>query len=452
MNSTLADPSSENARDIPSRSRSWLAAFYPAVWRWHFWAGLVITPFLVVVSLTGALYVFKEELSRATARHLHFVDVPPDAVPKTYAERVAAARAHVTDPAWEFSGFYATPDPARSDEIAFERQIGPAEDHAHEHRFVYVHPYTAGVLGEKRYENGFFSIVLKLHRSLLAGPTGRILVELSTCWGIVSVLTGILLWWPRGKERLWGVWLPRLRKGGKLALRDLHTIPGLYLFAVVLAIMVTGLLYTSVWGRAAFAGLYFGGQLPAAYLSPPKSTPLAEGASPATIDQVIAEARTHYRFRELGVQAPHNPGDAWTVQAPTHRGRLDEGAVFVDASTGKTLATIDYPSLKLGAKTALLFYSIHTGSIFGPPTQVLAVIACLVIIAMSVTGVWMWWRRRPRGKFGSPRKTPSEIVPRTAVIVIIFLAVFFPLVGASLLALWAGEFVWRRFGSRAVRP
>ncbi len=322
----------------------------------------------------------------------------------------------------------------------------PAGRIEHEHHFVFVNPYTAEITGQHGREGSFFGTVLELHRTLLAGDLGRYAVELATCWGIVSLLTGLLLWWPRGKEKLWGVWLPRLRRGGKIALRDLHTIPGLYLFAVALAIMGTGLLYTQVWGNAAFAGLYFGGQLPAAYVSPPPSTALAEGTAPASIDAVVAEARRHYPFPEFSLAPPHGVNGCWTLFGPTDTGDLEDGAVYIDASTAETLDVIDYATLSPGATAALMFYSIHTGSVFGLPTKILAVLACLVIVAMSVTGVWMWWRRRPAGRFGAPRKTKSEIVPPAAVIAIIVLAVFFPLVGLSLVLCWLGGLVshlWR---------
>lgn len=442
MSPSPADPSRVESRVETPRERSWLSALHPAVWRWHFWAGLLVTPFLIVISITGALYVFQEDLAVWSRPDLHRVALPADPVPRSYAERVAAARAHV--PAeWEFASFAEVPDPARADQVGFERQIGPAEDHTHEHRFVFVDPYTARVLGDYVYEESFFAVVLRLHRTLLAGTPGRIAIEVATCWGIVSLLTGLLLWWPRGREKLWGVWLPRLRSGGKLALRDLHTLPGLYLFAVAFAIMFTGLLYTQVWGRAAFAGLYFGGQLPVPYVSPPKSAPPPEGAVPAGIDALVAEARRHHPFPEFSLHAPHTPGDCWTLYGPTQRGDLDSGVVYLDATTGLTLATIDYAMLLPGAKAALLFYSIHTGSVFGTPTKALAVIACLVIVAMSVTGVWMWWRRRPPGRLGAPRRTNGERVPPLVIATILGLAVFFPLVGLSLVLLWLGEMAAR---------
>ncbi len=33
-----------------------------AVWRWHFWAGLFVAPLLIVLTLSGALYLFDREI------------------------------------------------------------------------------------------------------------------------------------------------------------------------------------------------------------------------------------------------------------------------------------------------------------------------------------------------------------------------------------------------------
>ncbi|MHC5543085.1 PepSY domain-containing protein, partial [Singulisphaera rosea] len=38
------------------------AGLYRVLWRWHFYAGLLVSPVLVVVAVTGGLYVFKGEL------------------------------------------------------------------------------------------------------------------------------------------------------------------------------------------------------------------------------------------------------------------------------------------------------------------------------------------------------------------------------------------------------
>ena len=39
------------------------ASFYRAIWRWHFYAGLLVLPFMVWLALTGGIYLFKDEIN-----------------------------------------------------------------------------------------------------------------------------------------------------------------------------------------------------------------------------------------------------------------------------------------------------------------------------------------------------------------------------------------------------
>ena len=36
--------------------------FYNLAWRWHFYAGLFVAPFMVMLALTGIIYLFKPQL------------------------------------------------------------------------------------------------------------------------------------------------------------------------------------------------------------------------------------------------------------------------------------------------------------------------------------------------------------------------------------------------------
>jgi uncharacterized iron-regulated membrane protein len=56
----LAD---ETASAVPS-------ALYRAVWRWHFYAGLICLPFLVTMPITGAIYLFRVEIDSVVYRDL----------------------------------------------------------------------------------------------------------------------------------------------------------------------------------------------------------------------------------------------------------------------------------------------------------------------------------------------------------------------------------------------
>jgi uncharacterized iron-regulated membrane protein len=189
---------------------------YRVIWRWHFYAGLIVLPVLLVVTLTGGLYVFKEELERVIYPHLMFIEPQPHKV--SYDAQLANATA-VLPPGTTVHGVSISDDPARATVIIAE--IAPES-----YSSVFVNQHTGAVLGQLEYDRSLFGVILNIHRTLLAGTTGRIIVELATSWGIILIVTGLYLWWPRGRNQALGVWLPRLRGKSYVIWRDWHTVPG----------------------------------------------------------------------------------------------------------------------------------------------------------------------------------------------------------------------------------
>ena len=208
---------------------------YRVVWRWHFYAGMIVAPVLIVVAATGALYIFKDELERLVYPQIMVVESTGQRV--SYQAQMEAVRAAVP-PGARFAQLLVNDDPTRATSFAvFSTKFENA----------YVDPYSGKYLGSIDLK-GFFDVVLTIHRQLFIGTTGRIVVELVTCWTVVLLVTGTYLWWPRKSSQVWGVWLPRLRKHPYVILRDLHSVGGIYVAAIALVIALTGLMYTYAWG------------------------------------------------------------------------------------------------------------------------------------------------------------------------------------------------------------
>lgn len=69
---------------------------YRAVWRWHFYAGLFVLPFMITLAITGGLYLFRDELDNAFHSNLKRIEVTETAavLPSTIvANAVAASQA-----------------------------------------------------------------------------------------------------------------------------------------------------------------------------------------------------------------------------------------------------------------------------------------------------------------------------------------------------------------------
>lgn len=410
----------------PAVDRRPTSRLYRVIWRWHFYAGIIVAPVLIVMAATGTLYIFKDELEGMI--HARQLFVEPSAARTSYDDQLAAAQAAI--PAdMHVEQLTVWPEGNRSTEFYAHSHDRPG------YARVMVDPYRGEVLGTLS-EADLFPIILKIHRTLFAGTLGRIVTELTTCWTIVLLISGVYLWWPRKSGKTWGTWLPRLRRHPYVALRDLHAVSGVYVAAVALLIASTGLVYTYLWGRgyslaAVASGAY------EIFLNPPQSESPAE-APRLPLDDIVKAATAAMPGATLSVTIPARADGAFVVFATSTVGAFTRQVVVLDHATGQVLAqraNHEFPALGWWATWN---YPLHVGSVLGLWTKIPWLVACLVLMVLPVTGVWMWWQRRPRGRTGFPRK-PDTQVPRGLVMGILGLAVVLPMLGLSIAAILLGE-------------
>ena len=85
------------------------------------------------------------------------------------------------------------------------------------------------------------------------------------------------------------------------------------------------------------------------------------------------------------------------------RGPSSQGVTVLDHATAEVvLHRTNSQSARARLWTAWN-YPLHVGSILGMPSKMLWLAACLVLMALPFTGIWMWWQRRPAGQAGLPR-------------------------------------------------
>ncbi|MCA3728253.1 MAG: PepSY domain-containing protein, partial [Phenylobacterium sp.] len=209
------------------------------VWRWHFYAGLFCIPFVIVLSLTGAAYLFKPQVEA-------FLDRPFDHLvmeggPRSAQAQVDAALAAA--PEGSRLRFYEVRSrPGDAARITLSTPDGPL--------IAFVHPEANVVLSLQRETDRPMEVIKTIHGELLMGERGSLLVELAAGWAMVMILTGLVLWFPRGGREPGGVLWPRLGLGGRLAWRGLHAVTGFWVSGIALFLLLTGLPWTTVWNDA----------------------------------------------------------------------------------------------------------------------------------------------------------------------------------------------------------
>lgn len=104
---------------------------YRIIWRWHFYAGMIIAPALIVVAATGALYIFKDELEAVLHPGVTYVE--PTTKRATYEQQLAAARAAVP-PTYRIGLMQVFTNPKRATSLAMAGE---------KFQYGYVDPYRA---------------------------------------------------------------------------------------------------------------------------------------------------------------------------------------------------------------------------------------------------------------------------------------------------------------------
>jgi len=442
---------------------------YRAVWRWHFYAGLFCIPFVVVLAISGAIYLFKAELEGWSERAYDRLEQGTDAA--LPSAQISAALAAFPGSTFESYELPAAPEAAAR--VLLRSEAGS--------RRVYVDPTSLAILGSVSERDRFMKQIFRLHGELLMGNRGSNLVELAASWTIVMVLTGLVLWWPRQRRGLAGVVWPRLHGGRRLFWRDMHAVTGVWISLVTLALLFSGLPWAKFWGDSFKAARRVtgtaaarqewsndGGRSEAAGAAPApgggehaghaghaghggggkRSAPVELSAADLAAIDVVAATVSPLGLEAPVVLAPAPGGKGrWTAKSTTAN-RPRRVDLVVDGTSGEIVRREDFATKHPIDKLVAVGIAFHEGRLFGWPNQLLLLVTAAGLVLVCISAVWLWLRRRDPGRLGAP---PPGISPRRSVplvAAVVGLGVLLPLFGLSLVAVLLLE----RFVLRRVTP
>jgi uncharacterized iron-regulated membrane protein len=436
------------------------SSLYRTVWRWHFYAGLLVLPFLVMMAITGGAYLFKPELDHLVYHAIE--DVPARAssfAPLAHViERVEAT----------VGGRVLELTPAASPTQAVRLTVRVSSGEA---RTVFADPYDGAVTGNTPY-GGVMQLVRKIHSLQRFGFWASCLIELTAGWTILLVGTGLYLWWSRGQGQ-GGVLTVRGVPRQRVFWRDLHAVTGVLAGAVIFFLAVTGMPWSLFWGdhfqqwatqahlnrppapAAATPAWLMVATMPGMPHAPhamdhhePAALPWAMKGAPApestrsqdtqiTIDEAVR------RFGEVGVPRyasialPGGAAGAFVATLEPARAE-DSRVVYLDRHSGQVLGDVGFSLWGPVAKATEWGIAVHQGQEYGSINRYVMLLGCLAIVLMAVAAVTMWWKRRPPGSLGVP-PPPSRASAPGFLTIAAFVGVLFPLVGASMLLAWGAD-------------
>jgi len=400
------------------------SAIYRTIWRWHFYAGLFVMPFIAVLAVSGALYLFKPQIDHWEERG--FRNLPAAvANPDVQVDAALAANSDAQFVSYRLAA--ASTDAAQ----IIIRLPGGGK------REVFVAP-SGQIVGSIDPDTRIIAFDRKVHGQLLLGKKGAWLIELAASWAIVMILTGLYLWWPRGRGLAGVVW-PRLR--GKSFWRDLHAVTGFWVSSLALVLLLSGLPWAAVWGDAfkmvrAEMGWTRGHQdwtIGGEHDHGAMLAMQAQHLPPFRLSQMVA--KTVY----LNLAPPvlvEPPGDkmVWTVKSDAQNRPLRQSYAY-DMMTGRQLSHERFADKHVIDRVIGTMVAWHEGQLFGWINQMIGVLTAAALLTLMVSGFILWRRRKPEAGLGAPPLPSVPIRMRGVAVILLVAAALLPMLAASLILL-----------------
>lgn len=347
----------------------------------HLWVGLTLGLAGVLIGITGSILVFDQSLDAKVNPQRYAVSGSRLALPySAYLDNAAQAvkgRARPTN--------LRTPGDGGMPVVVFAR----AREAGAAYR-VYLDPQTARVLDASPSGSGLIGWAHDLHGSLmLRDYSGREIVGAVGIAMLISSLSGLYLWWPRGR------WKEALgMRRGVTRSRNLHYLFGLYGSVVLAMLSFTGILISYPEAGRAVVGLFGPVSPPARTVQAPEAP---KAARPLSADEAVALVQPLYPAAKVaGIGLPGGPRGTYRISLTDPAGdTLAQTAVaFVDPGSGALVRRIDASTLTAADRFLALQRPLHEGVSLGLAGRIVICIAGLLPALLAVTGTMMWLRQR----------------------------------------------------------
>ena len=371
----------------------------------HLWLGLFSGIIVFVVCLTGAIWLWRYEVFYFTEKYQRVQPQQKPFLPPSVLILQAKSYLHHKDHLDAKVRGITYGKPFKSVIISLELE---KEKFAQ----LYLNPYTGLVLKDKREPvatDKFFLFVRAGHRFFwLPRNIGSPLVGSACLIFLVILITGLIWWYPKKwtaktKEKSFKIkWTAKWKRLNI----DLHNVLGFYATLFILAMTISGIVFTFEWfEKSVYTSL--------TWKSKPESkqpTPLSD--TTITLDIVISKPEDVIwrnvtqkygdRIARVILDFPEKASDPYQVMVTFGKDEAilyNRAFLYYDQSTLKELKYTNerdrpYEDLSLGEKVFRMNYDIHTGQILGLPSKIIAFFACVIGASLPVTGVIIWYNRK----------------------------------------------------------
>ncbi|MCH2224169.1 MAG: PepSY domain-containing protein [Crocinitomicaceae bacterium] len=385
------------------------------IWKWHIIGGLISLPIVFILSLTGAIYLFKDQYEKAEIDELKRVQISNHKL--TYENQWEIAKKN-----WDRSPSAIVIPTIKNEATQF---ISGKFSHKSS---IYIDPFSGNVNGQQQVNQTDMYKVRKLHGELLMGAFGTKIVELIASWMIILIITGIYLFWPRKNWK--SIFRIRFKAPKKVLFRDLHAVTGFWFSTLLLLILAGGLPWTDIFGSmfkhvqettdsgypTEWNGYMF------------SST---KNGKMIPLDDMINKAITLDLSGEVHVSLPDSKEAVYSISNETSV--LSEMKCFhFDAYSGELLYKGTWKDIGSMMKTRLWVMAFHQGE-FGFWNWVLILSTAIALLFLSLFAMLSYFGRKQKNSWNIPKTSTNFYFGNGIFIILIALGILLPMFGISLI-------------------
>lgn len=367
----------------------------------HLWTGLAFGAWFALLGLTGSALVFYVELDRALDPQVRLARSVQAAPSPGAIEHALRAAFPGRDGPWRIEL------PLAPDMPVTARYYRPAE-RAGRHfapLLATLDPETLAVTGTRFWGDTPMTWLFDLHYTLLLGKTGLLLVGLTGCASAALLVSGLCLWWP-SRARLRAALRIVPRPGLVRRTYDLHNAGGIYAFAVLLVLALTGSALAFPDGARALVA-------PGTCLPSPRARPHGPAASSLPLDEAVAIARRRFpgaRVRWIETSGARGTPVSVRLHQPGEPSlRFPQTRIWIDPADGAVLALHDPRGSAAAARLLDWMHPLHNGEAFGLGGRLLVLAAGFAPLLLYATGIYRW-----RQKIGARQRAALQARPPSA--------------------------------------
>lgn len=361
----------------------------------HKWLGLITGIVVFVVSITGCIYVFQDDLKVLVYPQKYYVSGnAAGRKPLPLTQLIKNAQAGL-EKGEKISRVDLYPDASRT--WVFRASKNKEEAFGHwnyqvYYKRVFVNPYTGAIQVVENAKYEFFQVVLQMHMNLLLGKkVGHLVVGYSTVIFVVMLITGLVLWWPKKwnartvKQGLWVSFKYRWKRIN----HDLHNVLGFYSLIFAFIMGVTGL----VFAFPDFKTFYTDSLNKLGKVTKAKKdfAPVPQPLNKTLDNALVYALQTYPNADMMSIRLRDSTEKLHDIQIRLNKDRTGVFRwLYFNQSDGQIKQLKSSENQAPGDKLASLNFDLHVGAIGGLPTKILAFIVSLICASLPVTGFIIW--------------------------------------------------------------